>query len=165
MKKLCILLCCVLLLQMLCACNGKNEELKAPVNFYFRNKEITYDSPTAVIYPEVREGAGFHENLTAMLRSYFVGPNSETLERFIPADVYMVSCEHDADEVAIVMSSQFSELTGMDLTAACSALLLTVHDFTGAQTLRISAKDAQLDGKDEIVISIEDIVLIDTVQQ
>ena len=164
MKKLCILICCVLLLQMLCACNGKNEELKAPVNFYFRNKEITYDSPTAVIYPEVREGAGFHENLTAMLRSYFLGPNSSDLERFIPTDVYMVSCEHTADEVTIVMSNQFTKVTGVDLTAACSALLLTVHDFTGAETLKISAKDAQLDDKDEIVMSIEDIVLIDMVK-
>ena len=164
MKKLSVLLCCVLFLQMLCACNGKNEEMKAPVNFYFRNKEITYDSPTAVIYPEVREGAGFHKNLTAMLRSYFLGPNSEELERFIPTDVYMVSCEHTEDEVMIIMSSQFAKVTGVDLTAACSALLLTVHDFTGAQTLKISAKDAQLDDKDEIVMSIEDIVLIDTVQ-
>ena len=164
MKKLCILICCVLLLQMLCACNGKNEELKAPVNFYYRNKEITYDSPTAVIYPEVREGAGFHENLTAMLRSYFLGPNSSDLERFIPTDVYMVSCEHTDDEVTIIMSSQFAKVTGVDLTAACSALLLTVHDFTGAETLKISAKDAQLDDKDEIVMSIEDIVLIDMVK-
>ena len=79
--------------------------------------------------------------------------------------VYVVSCQIDADRVILVMSSQFSNLSGIELTTACSALLMTIHDYTGAQTLQISAKDAQLDDKNEIILTMDDIVLIDTVEQ
>ena len=164
MKKVCIMLCCVLLLQLLCACTGHKEEFEKPVNFYYCNTEIFYNSPLGVIHPESREGAGFHGNMTAMLRSYFLGPVSSNLELVIPPDIYMVSCEKIGDEVSIVMSNQFSKLTEMDLSIACSALLLTVHDFTGAETLRISAKDAKVNDKDEFVLSISDIELVDTIK-
>ena len=164
MKKLCLILCCVMLLQALCGCKGSKEEVQTPVNFYYRNTEITYNSPISVIHPEVREGVAFHGNLTAMLRSYFLGPMDSNLEQVIPSDIYMVSCEHYGDVVSIVMSSQFSKLSGMELSVACGALLLTVHDFTGAETLKIGVKDAKVDDQDELVLSISDFELIDTVK-
>lgn len=165
MRKICILIVCIMILQILCGCAGKKQEFQDPVNFFYCNKEFSYNSPTGVIRAEVREGAGFHGNLTACLRAYMLGPSSTDLQRLIPTNVYMVSCENMGDEVTIVMSSQFSELSGVELSAACSALLLTVHDFTGAETLRISAKDSRLDDKDELLLNLADIVLIDTVNE
>ena len=164
MKKICMLISCLLLIQMLCACVGKKDDFKDPVNFFFCSKEISYNSPTGVIYPEIREGAGFHGNLAAMLRAYFYGPNRDDLKRPVPAEVYMVSCEQNGNIVTIVMCSQFSKVTGVDLSTTCSALLMTVHDFTGADTIKISAKDAQLDDKNEIILSLNDIILIDAVK-
>ena len=165
MKKLSLLICCALLAQLLCSCAAKKEEMKEPVNFYYCNSNIAYNSPTGVIQAEVRESAGFHGNLLAFLRAYLQGPVNSELKRFVPADVYVVSCQIDADRVILVMSSQFSNLSGIELTTACSALLMTIHDYTGAQTLQISAKDAQLDDKNEIILTMDDIVLIDTVEQ
>jgi len=162
MRKICILLCCVLILQLFCSCSGKREDFREPVNFYYGNKEISYNSPTGVIRAEVREGSSFHGNLTAFLLAYLLGPASTELYSFIPSDVYVVSCEVNENTATIVLSAQFADLSGVELSAACSALLMTLHDYTGAETLIISAKDSQLDAKDEIIIQMGDIVLMDT---
>lgn len=162
MKRITIFLCCVLLLMNLCSCSGKDEEFKEPVNFYYCNKEISYNSPTGVIQPEVREGVGYYGNLSAFLRAYLRGPISYELRSFIPSDVYLVSCEVSENMATVVLSAQFAKLSGVDLSAACSALLLTIHDYTGSDTLQVSAKDTQLDAKDVFVISMDEIVLMDT---
>lgn len=164
MKKVCVILCCCLLLQSLCACAGNQEEFKEPVNFFYLNKEISYHSPTGVIQPETIEGSAFHDNLTAFLNAYLRGPVSEELESPIPADVYLVSCEITNDTAAVVLSSQFSKLSGVELSTACSALALSVHSFAGTEGLQISAKNSQLDDKDMIILDIDDIVLIDVAE-
>ena len=161
MKKLSILLCTVIILQMFCSCSKNEEEFNEPVNFYYYNNEVVYNSLTGVICPEVREGAGYHGNLTALLQSYLNGPKSDTVRSIIPSDVYLVSCELNNDEVQILFSKPFEKLSGIDLSTACCALLLTVHDYTGANTIVISAKDGKIDDKDYVTISMDDIVLVD----
>lgn len=165
MKKMSLLLCCILLMQLLCSCAAKTGDFVEPVNFYYCNNNIAYNSATGVIQAEVREGSSFQGNLLAFLGAYLQGPVSSGLKRLIPANVYIVSCRQENDRVILVLSSQFSELSGMELTAACSALLKTIHDYTGAEILQISAKDAQLDDKNEIILSIHDFVFIDTAEQ
>ena len=165
MRKSFILLLCVVLIFSLCACRQKNMDYQEPVNFYYCNNNIAYNSATGVIQAEVREGSSFQGNLLAFLGAYLQGPVSSGLKRLIPANVYIVSCCQENDRVILVLSSQFSELSGMELTAACSALLKTIHDYTGAEILQISAKDAQLDDKNEIILSIHDFVFIDTAEQ
>ena len=161
MKKLSILLCAVIILQMLCSCSNKEEEFNEPINFYYYKNEVVYNSPTGVICPEVREGAGYHGNLTAFLQSYLNGPKSDDVRSIIPSDVYLVSCELDDDEAQILFSKSFEKLSGIDLSTACCALLLTVHDYTGANTIVISAKDGKTDDKDYVTFSMDDIVLVD----
>lgn len=165
MKKLSLLICCALLMQMICSCAVKQEDFIEPVNFYYANSDITYNSPVGVIQPEAREGSAFRGDLLPFLGAYLQGPTSSELKRLIPADVYIVSCQVESDSVNLVMSSQFSNLSGIKLTAACSALLMTIHDYTGVQALKISAKDAQLDDKREILLRMDDIVFIDTAEQ
>jgi len=162
MRKICLVLCCVLLLQILCSCADKNEEFENPVNFYYINKEISYNSPSGVIYAEKREGAGFHGNLTAFLHAYLQGPSDTELQTLIPSDVYLVSCSMEDNEASILFSTRFSKLSGVKLSTACTALLLTIHEYTGAETVKISAKDAKLDDEDVIVLSMDDIILMDS---
>ena len=165
MRKLCLLVCCALLMQMLCSCAPKKEEFIEPVNFYYANSNISYNSPMGVIQPEVHEGSGFYDNLLSFLGAYLQGPTSSELKRLIPTDIYIVSCRVESDCVNLVMSSQFSNLSGIKLTAACSALLMTIHDYTGMEALKISAKDAHLDDKSEIILRMDDLVLIDSVEK
>jgi len=162
MKKICLLLCCVLILQLLCACGGQQEEFEYPVNFYYVNKEIFYNSASGVIQAEKREGKGLYNNLTAFLHAYLLGPSNSELQQLIPADVYLVSCSADDDIINIVFNSRFSKLTGVKLSTVCAAILLSVYDYTGIDTIQVSAKDSKLEDKDVIVFSMDDIVLMDT---
>lgn len=163
MKRICLFLCCVMILQMLCACNAKAKDYKEPTLYYYINQDVSYNSPTAVIQSEVREGADLYGNLTAYLHAYLRGPVSQDLQRIIPTDVYIVTCGVTAESVNIVFSNQFSKLNGIDLICAGSALLMSVHAFTGVDTLIITAKDGLIEEKDEFIITMDDIVVMDTV--
>ena len=61
----------------------------------------------------------------------------------------------------IVFSKSFEKLSGINLSTACCALLLTVHDYTGANTIVVSAKDGKIDDKDTVTFSMDDVVLMD----
>lgn len=161
MKKISILICVALLLQTLCSCSSKEEVFNEPVNFYYCKNEVTYNSPTGVFFPEVREGAGYHGNLTGLLQAYLNGPKKELLHSFIPSDVYLVSSAVNDDEALIVLSKSFERLSGITLSTACSALLLTVHEYTGLNTIVISVKDGKIEDKDSIKLSMDQIVLED----
>lgn len=163
MKRISILLCVVLFFQMLSACTNTEEEFSEPVNFYYYNNEVIYNSPTGVICPEVREGAGYYGNLTAFLQSYLNGPKEDNIRSIIPSDVYLVSCKTKDDTAQIVFSKSFEKLSGIDLSAACCALLLTVHDYTGLNTIIVSAKDGKIEDKDFVTFSMDDVVLVDDV--
>ena len=163
MKKISLLLCCILLLQLLCACSASKEEFKNPVNFYYCRRDMIYNSPHAVIQPEMREGYGYHGNIVGFLQAYLRGPLSEDLEALIPSEIYLVSCTINGDVADIVFSSQFSKLSGIRLTMACSAVLLSVNEFSNVESVRIYAKDAQLDEQEYFELSMSDIVLLDTI--
>ena len=164
MKRTLLLIVSFLFVLSLCACGSTKEEINEPVNFYYLKSEINFNSASGVLEKEVREGAGFHDNLSAYLHAYLRGPLSSELESLVPSEVYLVSCEAVDNTVSIVFSAQFSSLSGLKLTTACSALLLSVHDFTGADTIYIQAKDEKIDGKDAIVLSMDDVVLTDIVE-
>ena len=162
MKRTILLICCFLLIFLLCACNARKEDLQEPIHFYYANSEITFHSDDGVLTKEVREGAGFHGNLSAILHAYLRGPEAPGMESIIPSDVYLVSCRIEDTAATIVLSSQFSSLSGLKLTTACSGLLLTLHDCAGVDILSIQAKGERLDGRDSIILSLDDIVLTDT---
>ena len=165
MRKLTVWICTLLFFCMISGCGAKKQEFEAPVNFYYCRKEISYNTSTGVLQPEIREGSSFHSNLTACLRAYMLGPTSSDLHRVIPAEVYLVSCELQENTALVVMSNQFSQLSGVDLWTACSALMLTVNDFADVEHLTIQVKDALPEAASEFTISMDDIVLIDTMNE
>ena len=164
MKRTTLFICCFLLIFLLCACKDQKEDLVEPVNFYYANSEITFHSDDGVLAKEMREGASFHGNLSAFLHAYLRGPESSSLESIIPSDVYLVSCRIEDKTATIVLSSQFSALSGLKLTTACSGLLLTLHDYADIEILCIQSKGERLDGKDSIILSLDDIILTDATQ-
>lgn len=164
MKKISLLLCFVLVLQMLFGCSKKDEEFKKPTNFYYCRQEFSYNDSNAVIHHEVREGYGYQGNLDTFMRAYLYGPVSEDLEILIPSNVYLVSSSIDDNVAEIIFSKQFSELTGVKLSTACSAVLLTIHEFFGVESIRVYAQDAQLDDRDYFELDLDQIVLLDALE-
>ena len=164
MKKVCIFICIILLFQLCCGCVNQSEELKKPVSFYYCRREISYNSSDAVLQPEIREGYSYLNNVIAFMQAYLRGPNSNDFVKIIPADVYLVSCNIEESTANIMFSRQFSVLSGIELTTACTAVLLTLHEFSGVDQIHIQAKDAQIEDNEMITFTLDDIILVDTVK-
>lgn len=162
MKKIALLLTAVLVLQLLLGCSGKEEEIVQPVNFYYVNREITFNTAEGVISPEIHEGAEF-QNLEDLLRAYLKGPDSAHLQSLLPGGTTLHSCIVEDGSAHIQFSSQFSNLSGVKLTTVCTAILLTAHDYMDVGSISFRSMGAKLDDKDDFILSIDDIVLEDAV--
>ena len=163
MKRITCILICILFILALSACKDKEAELQVPSNYYYVNTNISYNAPDSVIRAEARETVNFYGNLEMFLNSYLDGPKSSALESYIPSDTKLVSCVVTNRTAEIVLSEEFSKLTGVRLSTACSAMLLTVHDYIGTETIIVSAENSLLDEKYEIQITMNDVVLMDSV--
>ena len=161
MKRFVWLLCCILLLPLLCCCGRKQVELQKPGNFYYINKEISYNTSAGVLSAELRETVDFQENLEWMLRSYLQGPKSSDLQTYIPAGTEVVSWEVAEGVAYLQFSDEFARLNGTRLSVSCGAILLSLNDFAGIDGVSIRVADCQLDDKDEVFMTMEDIVLLD----
>ena len=163
MKRILCLICCILLLPIFSACSNRKNELQEPANFYYLNSNITYNTSSGVICAEQREAALFHNDLVLFLESYLKGPTSLNLEAVIPSTVSIESCAYEDGIVHIEFNEDFSELSGARLSIACSALLLSLNEYIGASGLNVCVKGGLIDGKEEVQISMDDLVLIDPI--
>lgn len=163
MKRICVLFLCLLLL-ILCACGSQKEELLEPTPFYYCAKEISYNDQSGVIRAEQREAVRFQGNLGALLRAYLLGPNDPQLQTLIPSGVTVISYAIDGSCAMVTLSKDFSKLTGIKLSTACSSMLMTVHEYAGIDTLCVRAENSLLDDKDEITVTMEDILLLDSIE-
>ena len=160
MKRISILLCCILVFQLLVGCVAADKDIQEPVNFYYINKDISYNAPNGVISSEIREGSQFHD-FEDLLRVYLAGPISSELQSFVPVDTSLMTCDVDENTAYVLLSEQFAKLSGVKLTIASSAILLTANESFGIQTIRIQAENAQLDDKEAFVLTMDDIILTD----
>lgn len=163
MKRVCILLCCILLLN-LCACSRHKEELLQPTNFYYCTKEISYNTQEGVICAEVRESIHFQDDLASLLHAYLLGPINPELQTFIPSDVSLISCSVNHNTAVITLSDAFSKLSGIKLSTTCACMLMTINHYTDIDTLCVRVENALLDDKDEIIVTLDDVLLMDGIE-
>jgi len=159
-RGLCFLLTLSLLF-LLCACEKKNTQLKAPVNFYYKAKEIQYDTAEDVIASEQRESYGYTEDYTYLVEQYLCGPRTEKCISPFPAGINLEQLDLVKNKVIIVVSSHLATITGYELTIACTCLAKTVSEMTGMKSVQIISKDSLLDGQESITISNDDYVFED----
>lgn len=161
MRKIFIMLLCATLLFSLCACKQNQSNIQVPVNFYYCRDEIAYNTSDAVIAAEIHEGIGFGADPDKMLRSYLEGPDSNSLVSVISAETELVSVQIVDDTAYVTFSDDFSQLSGVKLTTACSCVTLTLNAFSGVNSVHVSAETELLDNKEEIIINTSDIILLD----
>ena len=161
MRKIFLLFLCVVLVLCLCACQQKNADIQEPVNFYYCRDEISYNTIDAVIFPEVREAIEFGGDPTKMLDSYLLGPKANNCISLIPTGTKLISFQIIDGVGYVKFSDEFAKLSGVSLSTACSSIVLTLHEYTGFDVFRFSANTKQLDNRDEIVVSVSDIILMD----
>lgn len=160
-RSFCCLLCCACLL--LCIGCGKNSaDSETGTAFFYPQAQLSYQPGSAAIGSELRSLEN-HGTWAQVLNIYFAGPQSEHLSSPFPAGLETRKTTIENGTLYITVSAHLAQLTGLELTMACSCLTLTCLELTGADTVVISAEDSLLDGQKTITMDKNTLLLLDSV--
>lgn len=162
MKRSLILLLVIALTILSVGCDRTPAPPKQPVTFYYPVSNPVYDGKTGLIHSEVRDSTGLNDNMTELINLYLRGPLSETLRSPFPENVTVTRYSTTANTVILELSSEFANLSGIDLTLACACMAHTLLDMTGLERFQISAADSMLDGMSTITMERNDLYMTDT---
>ena len=163
-KAFCLILSLLLLLNLM-GCNANDEEIQTPVSFYYRTAQVDFNAECGLFGIEIREGQPYTEDLQGLLSVYLAGPESEDLKSPFPQNVSICGLTSSDNQVQIILSSEFSQLSGHSLTIACACLSKTIMDCTKCGSVLISAQDSLLDGSESVFMSQENLLLLDRASQ
>ena len=152
-----LLLCAVIIL---CGCNTQSN---FGINFYYP-KQADYESTQENIGHEFLNIAPDPLAYTEILNNYLAGPKTKNLTNPFPGGTHLVSISLEQETATLILSDQIAELTGIDLTLACTCLSLTVKNMTGCAIVQIRAQNKLLDNQQSININTNTILLVDNVQ-
>lgn len=165
------LICVVLVLCAVLCLPGCAQEsnMAAPVRFYYLratlpNDEVFHGASDSVILAEIRDGEGHLSDDWYLINQYLNGPVDFQYASPFPAGTALVDLIPEESAIHVVLSDDFAELKGMKLTLACSCLTMTVLELTGAEAVVIYTESEQLDGKDQITMDRESLILFDDTQ-
>lgn len=144
----------------LCACQTDTVKLQEPVNFYYRNAEVSYGTSQSLISPLPSESAGY-EDTVALLNTYLKGPGSTAYDATFPASTKVLQINYVGSTAYLTMNDSLARYSGIDLTIACACLTLTVIELTGVTTVTISTSNESLDGASSITMTEESLILLD----
>lgn len=137
MKYLRLFLLSVICLLCLTACTKKED----PVIFYYPKAEISYNTDTGVLFPETRDTLSREDSLSYLLSFYLDGPIDQNLHLPVPEGTQLLRMLPYDGGMLLVMSREFSQLEGMDLTVACACISKTCFGLTDLQEITISAEN------------------------
>ena len=161
MKQLISYLLVFFLLIALVGCAENTPAPKSPVSFFYPAIDVVYDGRTEVIQPEIREGAGFEEDIAGLLNLYLQGPVSEGFRSPFPSRMTVTRYSSTANTAILELSNEFSQLVGIELTLACASIAKTLFELTQFERVQIYATDAQLESQASITLERDDLYFID----
>lgn len=135
MKRMYLAVLALAILLCLTAC----AEEENPVVFYYPKTEVSYHTDTGVIEPEIRDTLSREDSLGYLLSFYLDGPIDTTLRLPVPEGTQVLRLLPYDEGVLLVMSKEFSQLEGMDLTIACASISQTCFNLTEYQEITFSA--------------------------
>lgn len=162
MKKAICLILVAFLLCTLTAC--ENKKIENPVNFYYLRAKYTYGSADSVISAEIHEYPDTN-NTAGLITQYLKGPQDSLLTSEFPFGTKLVMLQQQDSSISITLTDHISRLSGVSLSLACVCLAKTVMEYTGVNTVFISAETKFLANKSYIIITADDILLFDNTAQ
>ena len=160
-------LCCILIALLIITstgCRSNSDNFKEPVNFYYTSATVSFFESDSVIASEVRETADYKGNILDTLNSYLRGPVSDKLTSPFPVELKVISTEQKDNTIIILFNKQFSSLTGLNLTIACSCICATVVELTGCETVEFKSEGPLPDSVPSLVFSCDNLLLRDSVE-
>ena len=158
------ILCYILLVILVfsfCAC-AEQQSFDQPVAFYYPELPQENGAIENVVGSEIREGSSFSGDLSALLGVYLQGPRDEQLSAAFFQQITLIDATVLDNQISLVFSENFSQLSGIDRSIACVCISMTCMDFTSADTVEIFVENTLFDGNESIVISRDAIFIQDS---
>ena len=124
MKKLLAWILIVSLLFTLVACASKTEERVNPISFYYKNRDVSYNSE--------------------LISRYLEGPDEEFLECPFPPGTILSECSWIDGLLTIILTDEFSTLSTLDLTIAMACLTMTMSQIEGVDAVIVDTVGGNL---------------------
>jgi spore germination protein GerM len=146
----------------LIGCSDSSEGYVYPVDFYYlrQDADIQYSKEDGIITFETREG-GHGESITHLLNLYFQGPADEMLVSPFPEKLNVISAHFSHNALDLILSDEFSDLTGIDLTVACACIARTCLLWDGVEAINIRVQDSKAEASQTILLTKDSIILHD----
>lgn len=154
-------LICLLCISLFACADDEASEVRIPVKFYYHNINIAYNSEQGVISAEIREAAEHQNDYEYLIQQYLQGPTGDLHHSTFPAGTYLRQFTFEGTTVKIILSNEFSTLTGHDLSIACAALTKTLQEMTKATTIEISASEGKLGSANTLTFGPDDFLYFD----
>lgn len=151
-----ILIVCIVLFA--CSTTNNNAQLK----FYYCTAQLKFGSGDSPVQSENRKEALDRLAYDRIIEQYLEGPISPDLNSPYPDGTSLISITVEQQTANVILNDAFAQLTGIDLTMACTCLSLTVGELTGCVKVQISAQNALLDNKQSITIDTNSISFVDS---
>lgn len=165
MRRIIGFLLCFVILFCLVGCTKQQEKLHDPIEFYYlhstQKNQIQHGSEHSVITPESREGLGLRRHPGLLLDQYLKGPKTEYVQSPFPSGTTLIEWTSDDAVLTIILSDEFAELSGIELTIACACITKTFLELGGFDTVIIQAETLMLDGKASITMNSSNLLLFD----
>lgn len=159
MKRILSLLILLCLLFTFAACSREEN----PVRFYYLRNEVRFESKEGVVVAEDRESLSRDNSLSYLLSLYLEGPIDPELSLPLPEGTKIQNILVDEDTLILIMSREFTQLSGMDLTLVSTCIASTCFDLTNANKITFATQGKN--GEDPFSFSLtrDSIILEDTV--
>ena len=140
------------LLLALAACGQETEE-KAAYQLYFQEADLTFSAGegafrTERIFLDQEETEDSQHLAAALLEELLRGPLDETLKSTIPAGTTLLSMTLEGSRAVVDFSSPYGTLSGVSLTLADSAVLMTLAQVPEISSVRITVRGRDLAYRD-----------------
>lgn len=156
-----LLLAFALLLFCGCGQQPSSKDMVHPIRFYYKVTDDRYEATGQAMECEWFETQGHKDDYPWILNAYFDGPSGQQLLAPFPKSLELLSVQRDGESLRVNVSEELSQLSGIDLTMACSCITLTCLELDGIETVSITANGASMDGRMAVIMTREDLLLED----
>lgn len=161
MKRSSIFIFIVALLLSFSGCSEGVGRMKTPADFFYCRSNVSFDTQNGVITSERRETADFTDDLAALVNHYLQGPISSHLRSPFPENSAVLWISSSDSELILVMNPQFTQLTDLDLSLACTCLCKTLFQLSQVDRITIRGLGDTIDEQATIVITRDSVLLWD----
>ena len=157
---LCILLIICSLLGIT-GCHNTAPAYESSVMVYFKTSKPNYGAEDGFIAATYMDSAGHEDDYLYLLNQYLRSTPTEGFAETFPNSVSLISFQLDALTAKVILNSNITNYSGIDLTIALTCLTKTIMSLTGCQEVIISARGALLNGESFITLNQDSFLLID----